>query len=277
MNNLILSLVMPILPKRLLSRTVGWFTRLRLPRPITFWINRKFAEAYQINLEEAERPLKDYRTLNRFFTRKLKSGCRPIQGDWVHPADGELTQAGPVKDGKILQVKGWEYSVAEFLGDEALAKRYEGGFFTTYYLCPTDYHRVHYPMSGHLISVRHIPGQLWPVNEWSVNKIRSLFCLNERVVLNLKTERGPMSLVMVGATNVGQIEVRGLESMRTNRWMCTSSPLVEFPEPVIVRVGEEAGVFNMGSTVVCIYSKNFSAFDGTSVPRVTRVGQEIGR
>lgn len=114
---------MPILPKRLLSRTVGWFTRLRLPRPITFWINRKFAEAYQINLEEAERPLKDYRTLNRFFTRKLKSGCRPIQGDWVHPADGELTQAGPVKDGKILQVKGWEYSVAEFLGDEALAKR----------------------------------------------------------------------------------------------------------------------------------------------------------
>ena len=277
MNNFILSILMPILPKRLLSRIVGWFTRLRWPGPVSYWINQKFAQAYKINLEEAERPLADYKTLNDFFTRKLKSGMRPIQGDWVHPADGSLTQAGPVKDGKIIQAKGWLYSVEELLGDQALARQYEDGFFTTYYLCPTDYHRVHSPVSGTLQSVRHIPGQLWPVNEWSVHRIKSLFCLNERVILNFQTELGPMSLVMVGATNVGQIEINGLESLRTNQWSCTSSALFEFSKPRQVLVGSEVGVFNMGSTVVCIYSKSFSKFDWLSLPRVTRVGEKVGR
>lgn len=264
---------MPILPKRLLSRLVGGLTRLQLPSPISGWINRKFAEAYQINLEEAEKPLKEYKTLNQFFTRKLKSGLRPIQGKWVHPADGVLTQAGPVQEGKILQVKGWEYSISEFLGNSEIAKSYEAGFFTTYYLCPTDYHRVHSPLTGQLKSIRHIPGQLWPVNDWSVSRIQSLFCLNERVVMNFESAQGPWSLVMVGATNVGQIEIAGVDSIHTNQWTCKPSAEISFKNPQTIDVGAEVGVFHMGSTVVCLYSKGFSKMDWQRVPRKTRVGE----
>lgn len=275
MNNFLLSVFMPLLPKRLLSRLTGCLARIQWPRPLALALNSWFARAYRINLEEAEKPLSEYPSLNAFFTRRLKPGVRPLQGEWVHPCDAMLTVSGPVRAGRILQVKGWEYSVAEFLGDVDLAKSYEGGHFATYYLCPTDYHRVHAPLSGELISVRHIPGALWPVNEWSVNRIRSLFCLNERVVMNFRSEKGAWSLVMVGATNVGQIQISADSSIRTNRWSSHASSERQYNPSIPTRVGSEIGIFNMGSTVVCIYSSDFSHFDSSRTPQVTRVGQGI--
>lgn len=240
-----------------LSRSFGKFSHAEFPDPLRLSILTAFAKMYRLNLAEAERPLADYKTLDALFTRRLKAGLRPVQSDWIHPVDGTLCANGRIQSNQAFQVKGWNYSIAKLLGEESAV--FDRGAFLTYYLCPTDYHRVHSPASGEIVSVRWLQGQLWPVNDWSVNRVKELFCLNERVVLNYQTPRGRMAVVLVGATNVGQIEVMCDPELRTNVGTPSAQPYVrQFSPPKPVRVGDEIGVFHLGSTVVVLLSEEFA-------------------
>lgn len=53
----------------------------------------------------------------------------------------------------------------------------------------------------------HVPGELLPVKAYYANKVKGLFTLNERVVLNGRWKEGFFSLGMVGAFNVGSIRI----------------------------------------------------------------------
>lgn len=264
--------VFPWVPKRLLSRLVGLLMRLPIPRPLRGLMIAGFAKAFKIESEEAELSPYHYRSLDAFFTRKLKPNIRPLNGDFIHPVDAKLTEQGEVKKGELVQAKGWTYPLAEFLGDELLAKAYEGGSFATYYLCPADYHRVHAPRAGNLISARHIPGMLWPVNEWSVTNIKRLFNLNERVVMNFTTPQGKWSLVMVGATNVGHISISVDPSITTNRWMWHAPTDRRYTPEIPIKAGDELGMFHLGSTVICVYEKTLIRSPRTD-QRVVRLGE----
>ncbi|MBX3021208.1 MAG: phosphatidylserine decarboxylase [Bdellovibrionales bacterium] len=250
--------IFPWVPKRLLSRATGLLMRLPLPGPLAALLVPLFARFFKINAAEAELQPGEYHSLDGFFTRKLKAGIRPVGGQFVHPVDGKLTEQGKIEQGQLIQAKGWTYSVAEFLGDENLARIYEDGQFYTYYLCPADYHRVHSPTSGDLVSARHIPGLLWPVNEWSVHNIRRLFCLNERVVLNFEHPLGRWSLVFVGATNVGHMTITLDPSIISNRWMWHAPTERHYSPPLPVKPGDELGIFHLGSTVICLFEKGFN-------------------
>lgn len=254
LRTLFMSWLFPWVPKRLLSRFTGVMMRIPLG-PLAPLLIPLFARTFGINSTESERAPGTYRSFDDFFTRRLKASARPIRSDWVHPCDAKLTERGPVKEGQLVQAKGWTYSLAEFLGDEHLAQVYAGGSFATYYLCPADYHRVHSPLSGALVSGRHIPGMLWPVNEWSVHNIRRLFNLNERVVLNFESPRGRWSLVMVGATNVGHMTMTVDPSIITNRWLWHAPTDRQYVPPQQVQPGDELGIFHLGSTVICIFEK----------------------
>lgn len=254
-----MSWLFPWVPKRLLSRATGLLMRFPLPRPFRGFLIRQFAKAFNISIGEAEYELTHYGSLDAFFTRKLKEGLRPVHGSYVHPVDGKLTQFGEVVNGELIQAKGWTYQMGEFLGDEKLAKIYEGGQYSTYYLCPADYHRVHAPVEGDLVSARHIPGLLWPVNDWSVTNIKRLFCLNERVVLNFDSPSGRWSLVLVGATNVGHITITPDPSITTNRWMWHAPTDRQYSPPLKIQAGDELGMFHLGSTVMCVFEKTFPA------------------
>jgi phosphatidylserine decarboxylase len=243
----------PWFPKRLLSRLTGVIMRLPIPGPLRATLLKGFAHFFKIDAREAELELKHYGSMDAFFTRKIKT--RPLNGPIIHPVDGKLTERGSVKNGELIQAKGWTYSLSEFLGDENLAKLYEGGTFATYYLCPADYHRVHSPLAGDLVSARHIPGLLWPVNEWSVTNIRRLFNLNERVVLNFTSPQGHWSLVLVGATNVGHITITPDPSITTNRWMWHAPTDRTYTPALPIQPGDELGLFHLGSTVICIFEK----------------------
>lgn len=230
--------VLKFLPRVLISRLTGKLARMKGPafivRPIMKW----FAQKYQINLDEAEKPFSEYESLNAFFTRRLKSGLRPLSETYfVHPADSKITQFGVIENGKLIQAKDLTYKLSEFIGSEDKAKKYEGGSFIVYYLCPTDYHRVHAPVEGTIKEIKNLGLDLWPVNEISVSNVPHLFITNERAVVSLSTQLGPVEVVFVGATNVGSIEILKKEA--------------EF-----VQKGEELGVFHMGSTVVMIYPKS---------------------
>lgn len=262
----------PWFPKRLLSRVVGLIMRFPIPKPFRGLVIAGFAWFFKIVSEEAEHSAYHYGSLDAFFTRKLKHHSRPLKGEFIHPVDGKLTEQGEVKQGELIQAKGWTYPLSEFLGDESLAKAYEGGAFATYYLCPADYHRVHSPLAGNLVSARHIPGMLWPVNEWSVTNIKRLFSLNERVVMNFTTAKGKWSLVMVGATNVGHITVSVDPSITTNRWMWHAPTDRRYTPEIPIKAGDELGMFHLGSTVICVYEKTLTRSPRTD-HRPVRLGE----
>ena len=189
-----------------------------------------------------------------------------------------ISQIGPIEKGRCIQAKGKTYSVADLCGDEKLAEKFKDGLYVVYYLCPTDYHRVHAPLDGDISRMIHNPGALWPVNSWSTANIENLFGINERVTLQIKARVGEALLVFVGATNVGQIELTKDPSVHTNLrpWMAESKLDKSYSPKIPILRGEELGVFHMGSTVVMIYPKSirlqrddWEKFKGKSV----QVGQ----
>lgn len=253
-----MSVITKYLPKRSLSRWVGHFMHWEGP---SWWVRgsiRAFAWLYNINLEEAEKEYFEYKSIGDFFVRRLKGGLRPVAESLaVHPADSRITQAYPIDEGTLVQAKGLSYRLDEFTGDPDWKNKWDGGFFLTYYLCPTDYHRVHCPVDGSIKSIRYMKGELWPVNEWSTSNIPNLFSVNERILVEIETEFGPVAVVFVGATNVGHIVLSFDEKVRGNPKQTQSVQFKSYNPPISVRKGQELGMFRMGSTVVMLYPPMF--------------------
>ncbi len=68
------------------------------------------------------------------------------------------------------------------MGNSVQAQAYDNGSFATIYLSPKDYHRVHMPIAGKLLSSRYIPGELFSVNDQTAQALPGLFARNERLV-----------------------------------------------------------------------------------------------
>lgn len=247
----------------------------QFPKPINQFLIKSFAVLYKININEAEFPIADYLSIGDFFIRRLKVGSRPIaKYDYVHPADAMMTARGLIIGQQLIQAKGSTYPLSSFL-QESSVDRWSKGFFITYYLCPTDYHRVHSPVDGFIKEVRYVPGNLWPVNEWSVSNISELFVKNERVIIEIQTEKGPIAVVLVGATNVGSIRLAFEPSLKSNHEHKRISRKITYLEPIRIQRGDELGLFAMGSTVIVIASSTWTelkAITQTHEPVQTQVG-----
>jgi phosphatidylserine decarboxylase len=239
-------------PKNRLSRAVGRLVHARLPRPLARLLVHRFARTYKIDVAAAGKELHEYPSIGHFFIRDLREGLRPIEGDFVSPVDGVLRNFGIVDNGRIEQVKGKSYTVERFLGDAAQAQRYLGGAFFNLYLSPQDYHHVHAPVGGKIVRSVHIPGKLWPVNDWSLANIDELFSINERVVTYVETaELGLVAVVMIGATNVGKISVV-YDSFISNVTDTGRTVVRDYDPPQWISPGDRLGTFHMGSSVVVL-------------------------
>ena len=248
-----------LLPKGLLSRIVGALVAIPIPRFARRFVIGTFARAFGADPNEADKPLIDYGSIAKFFIRHLKDGARPVDATahaLVSPADGRLLLAGTVMSGTAMQIKGKPYRVDELLpgGDEAA--RLSQGTFTTVYLSPKDYHRVHSPVTGRITGYLWVPGTLWPVNAAGVSHIDRLFCRNERLVTFIETDSfGLVAVAMVGATNVGKMTVGHAPDVVTNSGRREIRRVV-YDEQVSIERGDELGVFHMGSTVVLITERS---------------------
>jgi phosphatidylserine decarboxylase len=260
------------LPHHGLSRLTGTLARSEHP-----WIRRPFihgfARAYGVNMTEAAREnLDDYQNFNDFFTRALKPGARPLDDDpraILCPADGAISQSGPITGDRLLQAKGTHYSLRSLIGEDA--PMLHGGSFATVYLAPSDYHRVHLPIAGRLVSTTAIPGELFSVNARTEAAITDLFCRNERLVCRFDTEWGAMVMVLVGAMIVASIETvwggpaSPYRQVRKDTW---DLPLAR---------GAEVGRFLLGSTVILCLEKGPLRLDGNlRAGQQVRVGQRLG-
>ena len=241
-----------LLPQHALSRTLGWFANSR-QRHIKTLLVDAFAAAYNVDLAECEgSSADDFATFNDFFTRRLRPGARPIasgEGAIVCPADGTVSQAGPIEHGALLQAKGHAYALADLLGDASWAATFAGGSFATIYLAPHNYHRVHAPCDARLVSALEVPGRLFSVNAVTERHIAGLFVHNERLVLRLEGAFGEFALVLVGALIVASIEAAwpGGPTSPYRRQRLRSTPDVAFQR------GDEVGAFLIGSTVVAVF------------------------
>ena len=261
-----------------LSRLVGRLADLRPPRALLLPLVRAYVRAYGVDLSEAALPADAYPSFSAFFTRRLRDGARPIEtepGVLVSPSDSRLASIGRVPDdGCLEQVKGDRYSLEALLGASGDAEALRGGQHATLYLSPSMYHRVHSPVDGRIVAWRYVPGRLFPVNAMGVRAVPGLFTRNERVVILLETDaHGRVAVVLVGATNVGRIQLAFAE-LETNRGRATGrfAP----PQPIPVRRGDELGVFNLGSTVVLLVAdpRLEPAFEKGAL---VRVGQALWR
>ena len=263
------------LPRKLMSRFIGWLVHFKIPFLHKVGV-RIFAWYYNIDLGEAEKSLDEYHTIGDLFTRRLKSGLRPISNSWaVHPCDSEIIQHGPISDGTLIQAKGLSYQVSKLIEDPQAHQKFDDGYFVTYYLCPTDYHRVHSPVHGFVKHVLYRSGDLWPVNFSAIENVQDLYVVNERLIIEMATEYGPVGIVMVGATNVGSMRLAFDPKIRTNRG--EQSVVHDYKPPVEIAKGDELGIFHMGSTVIVLYSKEFKKkFEGRlSLPRRVRIGENL--
>ena len=238
-------------PKNHLSRTVGRIVHTRLPRPIARRLVRWFAATYQIDVDDASRPWQEYPSIGHFFIRDLREGLRPIEGDVVSPVDGTLRSFGIIEGGRLQQVKGKDYTLERFLGDDAEAKRFDNGVFFNFYLSPQDYHHVHSPVTGSIVRSVHIPGKLWPVNDWSMENISELFAVNERVITSMDCALGRMAVIMIGATNVGKMSVT-YDSFISNSASATKTVTRHYDPTIGINAGDRLGTFHMGSSVVVL-------------------------
>lgn len=264
------------LPRKGLSYWVG---RLMAWEGPSFWVQtciNIFVELYNVNLTEIEKRPEQYKSLGEFFCRKLRPGVRPIASSWaVHPTDSEVIQKGFIHDSKLIQAKGIEYNLLKLTEDPLCHDKFGEGYFITYYLCPTDYHRVHSPVSGFITHVTFVRGDLWPVNNWAIQAINGLYGVNERIIIDIATEYGPVSVILVGALNVGYMTLSFDEKVRGNHNQ--KSQRKKYPVPIEIKKGDELGMFRMGSTVVVLYSNEFkNKFkESLAPPRRVKVGQAL--
>lgn len=234
-------------------------------------------------MDQAERPLGEYRSFNDFFTRLLRPGMRPLADattDVLCPADGAVSQVGRIEQGRIVQAKGQSYTVEELLGgDLELARRFEGGSFITIYLSPSDYHRVHMPMEGTLSRTAYIPGDLFSVNTATAKNVPRLFSRNERLSCVFDTRHGAMASVMVGAMIVASIETvwGGLVEPHQKQVVRTTFPDGEHVAPDLA-AGDEMGRFLLGSTVILLFEPGRVEWAADLEPlSVVRMGQSLGK
>ncbi|MDF1582706.1 MAG: archaetidylserine decarboxylase [Methyloprofundus sp.] len=269
-----------ILPHHPLSRLMRQLTHSENKVWKNFFI-KQIASHYGVNMAEAiDSDINAYPSFNHFFTRALKPGARTITnsvGDIACPADGAVSQAGDISDGNIIQAKGKSYTAVDLLGgDEQRAAPFKNGKFTTIYLSPKDYHRLHMPLDGTLKEMIHVPGRLFSVNAATANSVPRLFARNERVVAIFATEVGPMALVLVGAIFVASIETvwHGEVTPPTAKSIQTWQYKDNAPQ---LKRGEELGRFNMGSTIIALFGENAMHWEAAFVAgEKVQLGEKIG-
>ena len=277
----LLTNLLRVLPQHALSGLMYRATRVTW-KPFKNMLIQEVVNRYAVDMFEAENPRPtSYASFNAFFTRSLKPDARPVaaEADAVaSPADGKINQAGYIQEGKLLQAKGRDFSLLQLLGGSyTLSSAFADGGYATIYLSPSDYHRVHMPVTGRLREMIFVPGTLFSVSEVTTHLVPGLFARNERLICVFDTAAGPMAVILVGAIFVGSMEtvwageVRGPANEPTT-WLYGDN------ERIVLQKGEEMGRFNMGSTVITLFGKNGITWDPALQPGVrVRMGQKIGR
>ena len=243
------------------SKAAGAF----LSSPLSCFLIKPFIEKNGIDMAQYEAVR--YRSYNEFFSRKIRRDARAIDmrpDTLIAPCDSKLTVL-PIGEDCRFTLKHTPYTVASLLRDEALAKRYEGGYALIFRLTVDDYHRYSYVADGEKGENVRIPGVLHTVNPVA-NDHYPIYKENSREYSVLHTSVfGDVLMMEVGALLVGRI--------------------VNHHGKATVARGQEKGYFQFGgSTVVLLLEKGRVCIDEDILANskdgaetVVWLGEAIGR
>ena len=244
--------------RRLLVRR-RWFSQINaIPKKIR-WSKRKirpFIERYGVDAQEAEKPLNQYRCLDEFFTRRLRSGARPVDHNvnyLVSPADGRVT-AYTISNDLKMRIKGQNVSIQRLTGNLMDSNALKDGSAMVIRLAPKDYHRFHFPVDSVVSATTPINGALESVHPIALDAGSRSF-ENKRTFLELPSRTfGSIYMIEVGALTVGTI--------------------VQTYQPGAIQKAQEKGYFRFGgSTIVLLWGKKGPVVD-PDITANTEAGME---
>ena len=195
-----------VLTNPLLSKVYGAFNDSRFSkRKIPEFIRR-----LDIDVTECDKNVSEYNSFNDFFARRLKPEKRPINSNedaFIAPGDGRLLVFPKINHDTISYLK-WAPICLEdlFNQEEDLIERYSGGSCGVLRLCPADYHRFHFPVTGKAGMTATIPGVLHSVSPYALEHKIPVYAMNKRTICEVITEKfGRVLLMEIGALFVGSI------------------------------------------------------------------------
>lgn len=228
----------------LYSLSVKVLSRIYIPRAFRYFVYKAFGNLLlgmnKNDLKECSLDLYGFRNISEFFSRPLQPIFRPIGSNKIiSPCDGTVLEEGLITNGTIIRVKGMNYNVAELMGEDASCLKFKNGHYVNIYLSPRNYHRFHLPCDGKITYIQHVPGCCLPVNRLG-RKVKKLYSLNERVIVEISNKEFNVCLAIVGAA-----AVRGIKIFRVTG--------------DTVHKGEPLGMFELGSSIVLLTDTNIGS------------------
>ncbi|HUE09514.1 MAG TPA: archaetidylserine decarboxylase [Steroidobacteraceae bacterium] len=265
------------LPRRSLTRFVGWLSRIEQPwifaACLSLW--RMFSD---LDLTDAKKSR--FTSLHDCFTRELQDGARPIESDaglLASPCDALMGACGQVHEGSVLQAKGFAYPLADLLGDAELARYYRDGQFATLRLTSSMYHRFHAPYDCRVEQVNYIAGDAWNVNPAALKRVERLFCRNERAIIRCRLPPAGtgtlITLVPVAAILVASIRLKFIDVRLHLRYPGPNA----IPCDAELCKGEEMGWFEHGSTIIVLAPRGVSLCPDLGTGSRIQMGQALMR
>ncbi|HEY4302571.1 MAG TPA: archaetidylserine decarboxylase [Candidatus Didemnitutus sp.] len=266
-------LTLELLVKRaLVSRLYGWQMNRRFSAQRVL----PFIAKYDVDVDEFVKSPFVFKTFNDFFYRALKPGARPIAAGEdvaVLPADGRHLAFADVDAQEGYYAKGQTFSLSSLLGEthvpeaeRPLTHAFAGGSIVISRLCPVDYHRFHFPVSGAPGEPKLVNGFLYSVSPIALRRNLAYLWENKRMITLIESPAfGKVAMVEVGATMVGSI-------------------LQTFSPGKPVAKGDEKGLFRFGgSCVITLFQKGRIRLDadllGQSAAQTevyARMGERLG-
>ncbi len=261
------------IPRHALTRFMGWFSKIEHPlvRDASIAIWRQFCK---LDLGDAEKSR--FASMHDCFTRALKPGARPVVTDpdiLVSPCDAIVGASGRVNGDRVIQAKGFDYTLEELLGDGRQVARYRDGSFVTLRITAAMYHRFHAPHDLKVERVNYISGDTWNVNPIALRRVERLFCKNERAVIQTRL-RGcgtPIALVPVAAILVAGIRLHFLDVLLHLRYRGPN----EIPCDAAFLKGQEMGWFEHGSTIIVFAPPGVELVSTVREGEAIRAGQAL--
>jgi phosphatidylserine decarboxylase len=262
------------IPRRLVTRLVGWFSGLEQPvvRRVSIAALQFFAG--DLSLHESKKTT--FTSLHDCFIRELKDGARPIAADpkvLVSPCDAIVGASGPIEGLQLVQAKGSFYRLDDLLGGNHAIERYLGGRYVTLRLTSNMYHRFHAPYDCAVDEVTYISGDTWNVNPITLKRITQLYCKNERAVIHARLLGSaesillvPVAAILVASIHLHFIDVGlNLEYNGPNRIPCDAH----------FHKGDELGYFHHGSTIIVVATPGLTIGERVQEGEIIRMGEPL--
>ncbi len=211
-DNWLGQILAPIIASKPISQLYGGYQDLAVSKSKVPPFVEKFnidLSIYKAGSVSSEQKENSYKTFNEFFIREFEADQRTFVDDKNKmPAFCEARYFGheAINDDVSIPVKGKLLHSKDLLGGSEWSSTFEGGPLLVARLCPVDYHRYHYPLSGTTLDSFDIKGQYHSVNPLALKSKPEIFIINERRASILETENfGKLAYIEVGAAMVGKI------------------------------------------------------------------------